>query len=142
LIAAAAPLMLGGVWHFFYLGKAFSKEIRSHRLPGLAGRILKPERIDRLLEVLKEKGPKLIVLGRLAAFSSAAMGAAAGTAGMRTRRFLGWDLLGAGIAFAFVVGAGFVFGAAYESVGPWLSVVGVVVTLGLLFLIGRQLRRA
>jgi membrane protein DedA with SNARE-associated domain len=142
LTLAAIPLYLGGVWHFFYLGKAFSEEICSHKLPGIAGRVLKPDRIEKLLAALRKKGPKLIVLGRLAAFSSAALAAAAGTAEMRTMRFIRWDLLGATLAFVIVVGAGYVFGAAYEEVGPWLSVVGVIATLGVFFLIGRSIRRA
>jgi membrane protein DedA with SNARE-associated domain len=142
LMLAAAPLYLGGVWHFFYLGKAFSEEICSQKLPGVAGRVLKPDRIQSLLEALRKKGPKLIVLGRLAAFSSAALGAAAGTAEMKTMRFIRFDLLGASVAFVIVVGAGYIFGAAYEEVGPWLSVVGVIATLGVFFLIGRNIKRA
>ena len=45
-VLATLPLMLGGVWLFFWLGRAWSEEIRSGEgLPGWAEKVLPPKRI-------------------------------------------------------------------------------------------------
>lgn len=138
---AAMPLCIGGVWLFFFLGRAYAREIASGELPGIAARVLTPERIRKLQEVLDEKGPKLIFLGRLAILSSAAVAAAAGAAGMDPRRFLAVDLAGGLLSIAYTVAAGYVLGEAYESAGPWLTVLGVVALLGFAYLLGRSLKK-
>lgn len=140
LVLAALPLCIGGVWLFYFLGRAYSNEIASGKLPGIAARILTPERIQRFEEALDEKGPKLIFLGRLAIMSSAAVAAAAGAAGMPPRRFLAVDLAGGLVSIAYTVAAGYALGEAYEAAGPWLTVVGVIALLGFAYLLGRSLK--
>lgn len=142
VVLAALPLMLGGVWQFFALGRGFADELRSGEgLPKLAQRLLPPERVKKLCAVLDRKGTRLIFLGRLATFPSSLLGTAAGTAGMKTRKFLPADALGALVGMAEVLVAGYLLGQAYKSAGPWLTGVGVVALLGMLFVLGRSLTK-
>jgi membrane protein DedA with SNARE-associated domain len=141
LILAAIPLSIFGVWHFFLLGRAYSEEINSDKLSGLPARILTPERIEKLESSLEKKGPKLILLGRLAVLSSGAIAAAAGAAKMEPRRFLPWDLAGGLASIAYTVAAGWFLGAAYEKAGPWITVAGVVALIGFAWILGRSLQK-
>lgn len=142
IVAAAAPLALLGVWHFFVLGRAYADEIdRGDGLPRWAHRVLPADHIRRLCRVLNKKGGRVIVLGRLAAFPSALLGAAAGASKMEPRPFLLADFAGCILSVAEVIGAGYLLGAAYKEAGPWLTAAGVAVLLAVLVLIGRLLRR-
>jgi membrane protein DedA with SNARE-associated domain len=142
LLAAAVPLAIFGVWHFFFLGRAYSKEIQSGKgLPKWAERLLPPKRIKALSEVLEKKGARVVFLGRLAAFPSALMAAAAGASDMSTREFLVADGIGGLLSIAEVLVAGYVFGAAYKRAGPWLTGVGIAALAALLVFMGRWLKR-
>jgi len=142
MLAATIPMGVLGVWLFFWLGRAFRDEIQSGQgLPTWARRILPPERIRSMCRVLERKGRWVIVAGRLAAFPSTALAAAAGASGMEPAQFLSTDGLGATLAVAEVVVAGYVLGAAYKEAGPWLTGVGVVVLVGLMVAVGRWLKR-
>lgn len=142
LVLAAIPLSIFGVWHFYLLGRAYSNDIGSHRMSGLAARILTPDRIERLERSLERKGTKLVFLGRLAVLSSAAVAAAAGAAKMEPAKFFPWDLGGGLLSIAYTVGAGWFLGAAYEEAGPWITAAGVAALLGFAFVLGRTLQRA
>ncbi len=142
VVMATIPLLLFGVWQFFFLGRAYTEEITSGEgLPKLAQRVLPPERIKKLCAAVTERGPKLVFLGRLATFPSSLLAAAAGTSEMEARRFLTADTLGAIAGVAEVLVAGFVLGETYKAAGPWLTAVGVVALLGMLFVLGRTLTR-
>ena len=142
LLLAVVPLAVVGVWLFFWLGRAWSDELRrDDGLPKWAQRVLPPKRVKALCRVLERRGAVVIVLGRMAAFPSTVLAAAAGASGMSSRRFLVADAIGAALATAEVVIAGYVLGAAYKAAGPWLTGAGVVVLLALLVLFGRWLRR-
>jgi membrane protein DedA with SNARE-associated domain len=142
VVAAAVPLALVGVWHFFVLGRLYAREIqRGDALPGWAQRLMPPDRIGRLCRVLARKGGRVIVLGRLAAFPSALLGAAAGASRMEPRSFLVADLAGCILSVVEVMGAGYLLGAAYKEAGPWITAAGVVVLVAVLVLVGRSLRR-
>lgn len=142
LVGCAVPLMLLGVWQFYALGKAYRDEIEGgDGLPRWARRVLPTKRIKDLEEILDRKGERVIVGGRLAAFPSSLLGAAAGASGMSTRSFLGADGLGAALSLIEVIGAGYALGAAYKQAGPWITVAGVVVLVGLVVYLGRSLRR-
>ena len=141
LLAATVPMLVLGVWLMFALGRAYSKEIASGDVPGLGGRVLPAKRISDIRRVLKKKGARLVVLGRLAAFPSTAVAAAAGSSTMPARTFLRADGLGAALSIVEVVGAGLLLGSAYKQAGPWLTGVGVAVLLGLMWLAGRYLKR-
>ena len=142
LVLAALPLMLAGVWLMFWLGRAYAREIKDCDLPGLGSRVLPAQRINRLQKVLRRKGSRLVLLGRLAAFPSALVGAAAGSSRMKWREFARADSAGAVLSLVEVVGAGFVLGEAYEEAGPWLTASGVVALAAVAVLLGRYLGRA
>lgn len=139
VVAAALPLLLGGVWLFFGLGRMYAGEIEEGDLPGLAGRILPKRRLDKLREVLDERGMRVVFLGRLAAFPSSLMAAAAGSAGVSWKAFLLADTAGALVSLAAVLAIGYGLGEAYEEAGVWLTVAGVVVLAVLAVVVGRAL---
>lgn len=142
VVLVAAPLLVGGVWLFYALGRAFREEIQSGAdLPRLVRRVLRPKRVKALTDVLEEKGSTVVVLGRLAAFPSSLLAAAAGASDMSPREFLPADALGALLSVGEAVGAGYLLGAAYKKAGPWLTVVGFVVLVALVVLLGRWLKR-
>lgn len=142
LLLAAVPLAIFGVWHFFFLGRAYAKEIQSGKgMPGWATKLLPPKRLKALREVLDKKGIRVVFLGRLAAFPSALMGAAAGGSKMEPLPFLSADGVGGLLSIAEVIVAGYALGAAYKRAGPWLTGVGILVLAALLVLLGRWLRR-
>ena len=142
LLLAAIPLALFGVWLLYAVGHAFAGEIKEKDgLPRWARRFLPRDRIERLSRILQKKGRGVIVAGRLAAFPSSLVGAAAGASDMEPRPFLTADALGFALSLAEVIGAGYVLGAAYKRAGPWLTALGVAVLFGLLFVLGRWLRR-
>jgi membrane protein DedA with SNARE-associated domain len=141
LLLAAAPLLLLGVWHMYALGRGYSKELQRGDLPGVGGKLLPRKRIRDVQKLLKKKGTRLVVLGRLAAMPSSLVGAAAGASGMRSREFLRADAAGAALSLVEVVGAGLLLGEAYKQAGPWLTAVGVAVLVAMLWLGGRYLKR-
>ena len=142
VVLAAIPLSIWGVWLFYFLGRAWAEEIQSGEgLPRWAAKVLPPDRIKRLCGVVERKGGRVVVLGRLAAFPSTLLGAAAGTSGVPARRFLAADGVGGLLAMTEVLVAGFVLGKAYDKAGPWLTGVGAVVLVGLVVALGRWLKR-
>ena len=141
LLLAAVPLLLFGVWQFFFLGRAYRQEIEDGEVPGIGKKLLPADKIGKLRDVLEKKGARLVFLGRLAAFPSSLVGAAAGTSDLEARRFLVADGLGALASFVEIVGAGFLLGEAYKSAGPWLTVAGIAVLVAGAVLLGRSLRR-
>jgi membrane protein DedA with SNARE-associated domain len=136
---AALPLLLGGVWVFFGLGRGYADQIEDADLPGVAGRILPAERINNLRGALDEHGMRVVFLGRLAAFPSTLMAAAAGSAGVSWKEFLVADTAGALVSLSALLAVGYALGETYDEAGPWVTVAGVVVLAGLAVLIGRTL---
>ena len=142
VVLCALPLAIGGVWQFFFLGRGYSRELQEGKdLPKLAQKLLPPERVKKLCGILDHKGTRLIFLGRLATFPSSLLGTAAGASGMEARKFLPADFVGALVGIAEVLVAGYLLGQAYKSAGPWLTGVGVLALLGMLFIMGRSLTR-
>lgn len=143
LVVAAIPLAIIGVWLFFFVGRAYEDELKgkAEGLPRWANRVVPPERVKAMCRVLDKRGRSVIVLGRLAAFPSTLLAASAGVSGMSTWDFLLADAAGGALSIAEVMIAGYVLGAAYKEAGPWLTAVGVVLLLALLFAFGRWLRK-
>lgn len=145
VLAAGLPLSIAGVWLSYYLGRMYSDEICNEKLPGLAGRILPVKRIRKMEKVLEKKGPRLVFLGRLAAFPSSVIGATAGSSDMESKKFLPADGLGALVAIVEVTSLGYALGSFFDKDDPatsWtITGVAVVATFGLLFLLGRYLKR-
>ena len=142
VVAAALPLAILAVWQFYFLGRGFSEELRSGEgMSRLAQKLLPPKRVKQLCAALDRKGPRMIFLGRLATFPSSLLAAAAGASAMRPRKFLPADLAGALVGITEVLVAGYLLGQAYKAAGPWLTGVGVLALLGMLFVLGRSLTR-
>ena len=76
VVIAALPLLLGGVWAMFALGRAYQDEVCEER-SGLAGRLLPADKVQSLVDAVEARGMLLVFLGRLAAFPSTLVGAAA-----------------------------------------------------------------
>ena len=142
LVLAAIPLLLGGVWIFYALGRAYSEELSDAELPGVAGRLLPKKKIDQMRDVLEEKGPRVVFLGRLAAFPSTLMAAAAGASGVGFKEFALADGAGAILSMLALFGIGYGLGGAYDEAGPWITGVGVVVLAAVLLMLGRSLTRS
>lgn len=143
--AAGLPLAVAGVWLFYYLGRMYSKEIQKGDLPGVAGKLLPPKKIKAFAKILKKKGAKLVFLGRLAAFPSSVVAATAGSSGTKSRRFLPADGLGALASIVEVMAIGYVLGGFFDPEDPVVSWTvtgaGVLAAFGLMFLLGRYLKR-
>lgn len=142
VVLAALPLLVLGVWLFYALGRSFEDEIGEERLPGLAGRLLPPKRIRKLREVLGRRGWPVVFLGRLAAFPSTLVAAAAGSSDMPPSRFLPADAAGAAASLGEAVAAGYLLGQAYKRGGPWLTAAGVAVLVALAVVVGRRLKKS
>lgn len=141
LALAYIPLAVLGVWNLFFLGRVYADRIDRGDLPKLVTKVLPPKRIAHLQEVLGRKGAKLVFFGRLAAFPSSLVAAAAGGCDMSRRKFLTADGAGAAVALAEVLTAGYALGAAYKRAGPWLAAIGAIVLATLAVVVGRQLRK-
>lgn len=145
MLAAAIPLSIFGVWHFYYLGKAWSEEIKRGRLGSLAGRVLPPKRIKEMHKVLKKKGPRLVFMGRLATFPSTILATAAGSSEMKSRKFLPSDGVGAMASIAEVLLAALAIhalGDEFENdVKLFIKFAGAGVFLLAAFLFGRYLKK-
>ena len=141
LVAAAVPLSIFAVWLSYFIGLAYAREIESGKLPRWVRRVVSPKRIRTMRELLDKKGPRIVFLGRLAAFPSAALAVAAGSGRMPPREFLPVDGLGGLVSIAEVVGAGFALGYTYKRAGPWITAVGVAVLVAVAVIVARFLRR-
>lgn len=135
-IIASLPILLGGVWVFYGLGRSYGSD---RDLPGVLGRLLPRRRVQALRKVVDRKGEKVLVLGRLAAMPSSLLAGAAGASGMAVRRFLLIDTIGALASLALMLGIGWVLDDAYESAGPWLTGLGLVAIAAVGVIIGRAL---
>ena len=141
LLAAYTPLMIVVVWAFFLAGRAYQDVLRDGTGPRWLHRLLPPDKLELAQRMLVRRGPLIAVLGRLAAMPPTLLAAAAGLSDIRPSRYLGADLLGALVAFAGVVGAGYGLGEAYERGGVWLTTVGVGLFVLLVLLMTRWIRR-
>ena len=140
VVLAALPLLLGGVWLFHALGRGFRSEIEDADLPWIAGRVLPPARIKGIGDAVEGGGPRLVFMGRLAAFPSTLVAAAAGTGRMELRRFLVADGLGGLTSMALALALGYLLGEAYEAAGPWLTGLGILALAAMAYVVGRRLR--
>lgn len=141
VVIAALPMLLVGVWIFYGLGRAYADELDDD-LPGIAGRLLPRQRIEHLRDVLDERGMKVVFLGRLAAFPSTLMAAAAGSAGVPLKQFLLADGAGAVVSLAALLAVGYALGETYDEAGPFVTAAGVAVLAVIVVVVGRALTRS
>jgi membrane protein DedA with SNARE-associated domain len=139
VVVASLPLLVLGVWVFYFLGRAYADDLDDADLPGIAGRLLPRDRIQRLRDAVGDRGWPLVFLGRLASMPSTLVAAAAGAAEVPSRTFLLADLAGSLVSLGAMIGAGYVLGEARDEAGPWFTVVGAVAVLAVLTLVGQRL---
>jgi membrane protein DedA with SNARE-associated domain len=142
VVVAALPILVGGVWLFFALGRAYGEELVDTKRRGLSRRLLPPGRIRQLRGAVSDEGPRLVFLARLAAFPSSLVAAAAGGAEQPTRAFVLADSAGALLSMVILLAAGFGLGEAYDDAGPWVAAAGVAVLGAAVVLLGRSLKQA
>lgn len=142
LSLAAGPLLLLGVWVFFYLGHAWRHEVETETLPDVVQRYLPPELLAKIRHVLARRGAPLVYLARPAIFPTTILGAAAGASPMTWRRYLLVDTAGAVTAGALYVGLGWTLGESFSRAGPWITAAGVALLVVILWIGGRALRSA
>lgn len=110
-------------------------------VPPIADRVITPKRVKKFDKALDRKGPRLILLGRMAALSSAMIAVAAGATKMPAKEFLPPDAVGGAVSFALATGAGYLLGAAHDEAGPWLTALAALALVGFAFVLGRQLQK-
>jgi membrane protein DedA with SNARE-associated domain len=142
VVLAALPLLLGAVWLLFAVGRAFSDDLEDVGRNRWVAKVLPPRRIRKLTDAVCDRGMAVVFLGRLAAFPSTLVGAAAGASDVPTRRFLAADGAGALVSLVALLGAGYLLEDAYDVAGPWFTAAGVAVLALVALLLGRSLRSA
>ena len=143
LLMASVPLILGGVWLFYALGRAYADELSgtsSGAVPDIVRRVLKPKRVRAMGDVLAHNRRIAILGGRLSLFPSSALAAAAGMGDMPPSDFLPLDALGAGLSLVEVLVVGYLLGSAWERGSRPLTVVGVLMFVAVLAVIGRWIK--
>lgn len=141
MLAAYVPLMVLGVWLFFFLGRAYREELVAGDGPAWLERIVPHDRLRLATAVLARRGPTIAVLGRLAALPPTVLAAAAGVSPIGAVRYLAADAVGALAAFVTTYAVGYALGDAYQRGGVWLTAAGLALFVGLLALGTRWLRR-
>lgn len=137
---AYLPLMVGGVWAFFALGRAYADDLRTGDGPAWLSRAVPPDRMEAAQRMLARRGPVIAIIGRVAALPPTIVAAAAGVSDVRTRSFLLADLVGAVVSFALLFAVGLALGSAYEQGGPWLTGVGLALVVVAVVLVTRWLQ--
>jgi membrane protein DedA with SNARE-associated domain len=141
LFLSYLPLGILSVSAFFLVGRAYRTALQDGAGPAWLSRAIPPKQLDLARKVLKRRGPAIAILGRIAAMPATVLGAAAGLSDVDAKRYLLADLLGALLAFALTVGAGFALGRAYQEGGVWLTVAGVTLFVVMLVLLTNWIRR-
>jgi membrane protein DedA with SNARE-associated domain len=143
LLAATVPLILGGVWLFYALGRAYADQLSSRSssgLPQVVRRVLKPDRVRAMGDVLAHNRRIAILGGRLSLFPSSALAAAAGAADMPPADFLPLDTVGAALSLIEVLFVGYLLGSAWEQGSRPLTVIGLATFIVVLAVIGRWIK--
>ena len=130
---AAVGAMLGDSIGY-YVGRRFGSRVRDGRL----GRRVGERRWQRAEDALRRHGGRAVFLGRFVGILRALVPALAGASGLRYRRFVVWDTLGAAIWGPGLVWLGYMAGGSYEKVAEWTGRAGLVL-LGLVLVVGAVL---
>lgn len=126
----------------FQVGRSFGPRMRHSRLGGRVG----DERWERADDFLRKRGGRAVFFGRFVGILRALVPALAGASGMRYRRFLLWDVLGAVIWGPGLVWLGYMAGGSYDKAAQWtgrasLVLLGLIVIVGAVLAGGRWLAR-
>ena len=116
----------------FGVGRRYGEQM-IRRLPE---RLVKPEAVHATKELIRRRGPIVVLIGRTTALLRALVPGLAGMSGLSWERFLPYNLLGGAIWATVVATLGYLAGASLavvqEQVGMVSNIIlGVVVALGL-----------
>jgi undecaprenyl-diphosphatase len=118
----------------YYIGRRYGPRIRHGRLGSRVGE----KRWQRAEDTLRRYGGRAVFFGRFIGILRALVPALAGASGLRYRRFVLWDVLGAAIWGPGLVWLGYMAGGSYDKVAEWTGRAGLVL-LGLALLVGTVL---
>jgi membrane protein DedA with SNARE-associated domain/membrane-associated phospholipid phosphatase len=126
----------------YCIGRRFGPRIREGRLGAKVGE----RRWQRAEDALRRYGGWAVFFGRFVGILRALVPALAGASGLRYRRFLLWDALGAVIWGPGLVWLGYMAGGSYDKVAQWtgragLVLLGLALVMGTLLAGGRWLSR-
>lgn len=126
IAAAVAGAVLGDAVGYF-VGRRWGERV----IAGTAGRLLKPQHLERGRAYMARQGGKAVFIGRFTASLRALVPGLAGLSGMRYRTFAVWNVIGGALwATTFVV-AGYLAGSAWSEVAHVAGRIG----LGILALV-------
>ena len=125
-----------------HAGQAYADELCDAELPGIAGRLLPKERIEQMQDLLEERGPRVVFFGRLAAFPSTLMAAAAGASGVPVRSSCWPTRPAPWCRWARCSSPATCWARPTKRRAPWLSVVALIALAAAVLLLGRYLRNA
>ncbi|MEJ5990212.1 DedA family protein [Ramlibacter sp. PS3R-8] len=129
LVVAAGTLgSLVGALPWYLLGRKFGAD----RLKALAERhgrwiALTPREIERGQKLFEERGPLVLVFGRLVPALRTVVALPAGMARMRPLPFVLWTLLGSLIWTSLLTLAGYLLESQYERISRWLNPVSTAI---------------
>jgi membrane protein DedA with SNARE-associated domain/membrane-associated phospholipid phosphatase len=127
----------------FFLGRRLGRRFLEHHGPKVH---ITPERLKQVEDFFDRHGGKAILLGRFVGLVRAIAPFLAGSSGMRLRRFLPYDVVGAGLWGASLVVLGYVFWQSFSTLlgyakkGALALGAVIVVVVGVVWLV-RWLRR-
>ncbi|MCD6076201.1 MAG: associated Golgi protein [Ramlibacter sp.] len=138
VVAAGALGSVAGALPWYVLGR----KVGADRLKKLAERhgrwiALTPKEIDRGQKLFEERGPLVLVFGRLVPALRTVVALPAGMARMRPTPFLLWTLLGSLIWTTLLTLAGYLLESQYERISKWLNPVstGIFVVIAVWYLV-------
>jgi membrane protein DedA with SNARE-associated domain len=138
VVAAGALGSVAGALPWYVLGR----KVGADRLKKLAERhgrwiALTPQEIDRGQKLFEERGPVVLVFGRLVPALRTVVALPAGMARMRPVPFLLWTLLGSLIWTSLLTLAGYLLESQYERISKWLNPVstGIFVVIAVWYLV-------
>jgi membrane protein DedA with SNARE-associated domain len=138
VVAAGALGSVVGALPWYVIGR----RVGADRLKAVAERhgrwiALTPKEIDRGQKLFEERGPLVLVFGRLVPALRTVVALPAGMARMRPIPFLLWTLLGSLIWTSLLTLAGYLLESQYERISKWLNPVstGIFVVIAVWYVV-------
>jgi membrane-associated protein len=128
---AVIPISVAGAVIGDAIGFGVGRRYGERLLKRLPDRLVKPEAVRATNELLRRRGPIVVLIGRMTALLRALVPGLAGMSGLSWWRFLPYNLLGGVLWATAVAVAGYLAGASLVVVQERLGVVSNVV-LGML----------
>jgi undecaprenyl-diphosphatase len=138
LIAASSGAVIGDSIGYA-VGRKWGRSLLSH----LPTRIVKPNHIDRAVEVINRFGGRAVFVGRFTAALRVLIPGLAGMAKMHYRTFLLWNFLGGTLWASGSVMLGYLAGTGYHKYASRVSyggygLLGILVVIGLVLWLRRR----